>query len=51
MFTVPYVLFHVVILGKLYQIVDICAASAEPTEDFDALTVGMICVRNLQVSE
>ena len=33
----------------MYQVIDICIASAEPTEDLDALTVGMICVKNLQV--
>jgi hypothetical protein len=33
----------------MYQVVDLCVTTAEPTEDFDALTVGMICVRNLQV--
>jgi hypothetical protein len=33
----------------LYQVVDIVAASAEATADFDALTVGMVCLRNLQV--
>lgn len=37
-------------VGKMYQIVDICVVTADPTEDYDALTVGMICVRNLQVS-
>lgn len=36
-------------LAALYQVVDLCITSAEPTEDFDALTVGMICVRNLKV--
>jgi hypothetical protein len=38
-----------VTLGQLYQVVDICTTSAEPTEDLDALTVGMVCIRNLQV--
>jgi len=28
---------------------DICIASADPSEDLDALTIGMVCVRNLQV--
>ena len=37
------------ISGIMYQVIDICIASAEPTEDLDALTVGMICVKNLQV--
>ena len=36
--------------GHMYQIVDACVASAEPTEELDAVTVGMICVRNVQVS-
>ena len=38
-------------IGSMYQIVDICIASAEPTEDLDALTIGMICVKNLQVAK
>jgi hypothetical protein len=25
-------------------------SAAEPTEDLDAITVGMVCVRNLQVT-
>jgi len=37
-------------VGCLYQVMDICIASAEPTEDLDALTIGMVCVRNLQPS-
>lgn len=36
-------------LGKLYQVVDIVVTNAESTEDFDALTIGMVCIRNLQV--
>jgi hypothetical protein len=36
-------------LGCLYQVVDVVIASAEPTEDLDAITVGMVCIRNLQV--
>ncbi len=35
-------------LGIMYQVIDVCVASAEATEDLDALTVGMVCVRNLQ---
>ena len=38
------------LLGSMYQIIDICITSAEPTEDLDALTIGMICVKNLQVT-
>jgi hypothetical protein len=34
----------------MYQIVDAVAATAEATEVFDALVVGMICVRSLQPS-
>lgn len=34
----------------LYQVVDVCVATAEATNDVDALEVGMICVRNLQVN-
>lgn len=37
-------------LGCVYQIVDMCITSAEPTEDFDALTIGMVCIRNLKGS-
>ena len=33
----------------MYQVVDACVASAEPTEELDAVTVGMICIRNVQV--
>ena len=39
------------LLGSMYQIIDICITSAEPTEDLDALTIGMICVKNLQVTK
>jgi len=28
---------------------DVVITTAEPTEDLDAITVGMVCVRNLQV--
>lgn len=37
-------------VGVMYQVVDICITSAEPTEDYDALTVGMVCVRNIKVN-
>ena len=36
-------------LGYMYQIVATAVASAEATENLNALTVGMICVRNLQI--
>ena len=29
---------------------DAVISSAEPTEDLDAITVGLVCVRNLQVA-
>lgn len=29
---------------------DAVISSAEPTEDLDAITVGLVCVRNLQVT-
>lgn len=32
----------------MYQIVDAVAATAEATETYDAMVVGMVCVRNLQ---
>lgn len=32
----------------MYQVIDICTCFAEPTEDLDSITVGMVCVRNLQ---
>jgi len=32
----------------MYEVVDAVAASAAATETYDALTVGMVCVRNLQ---
>ena len=35
--------------GCLYQVIDLVITTAEPTEDLDAITVGMVCVRNLQV--
>lgn len=35
--------------GCAYQVVDVCITSAEPTADLDAITLGMVCVRNLQV--
>ena len=34
----------------MYQVIDACVATAEPTEELDAVTVGMVCVRNIQVS-
>ena len=34
----------------MYEVIDACVATAEPTEELDAVTVGMVCVRNLQVS-
>lgn len=34
----------------MYQVVAVCIATAEATESLNALTVGMVCVRNLQVS-
>mmetsp|Transcript_32355 Transcript_32355/g.54541 ORF Transcript_32355/g.54541 Transcript_32355/m.54541 type:complete len:832 (+) Transcript_32355:47-2542(+) len=36
------------VLGTMYQVMDVCISSAEPTADLDAITVGMVCVRNLQ---
>ena len=36
-----------VILDTVYQIVDVGEYSAEATAELGALTVGMICVRNL----
>jgi len=36
-------------IGMMYQVYDMVIANAEPTEEFDALTIGMVCVRNLQV--
>ena len=33
----------------MYQVIDVCVANAEATEDWDALTIGMVCVRNIQV--
>lgn len=36
-------------LDTMYQVVDICIAQAHPTTELDGITIGMICVRNLQV--
>mgnify|MGYP003387180509 CR=1 FL=1 len=33
----------------MYQVVALTEASAEPTETLNSLSVGMVCVRNLQV--
>lgn len=38
-----------ILVGQLYQIVDICLAHAKPSKNYDGLTVGMICIRNYQV--
>jgi len=35
-------------LDMLYQVVDVQISGAEPSADLDALTVGMVCVKNLQ---
>lgn len=35
-------------LGCMYQVIDAVVVSAEPTEELDAVTVGMVCVRNVQ---
>ena len=35
--------------GFMYQVTDICAVTAGATAELDALTVGMVCVRILQV--
>lgn len=37
--------------GFMYQVIDAVAVTAEATADLDSLTVGMVCVRNLQVFE
>jgi hypothetical protein len=37
-------------LACVYQIVDVCICTAKPTIDLDGVTVGMICVKNLQVN-
>lgn len=36
-------------LHMMYEVVDLYITSAEPTEDLDGITVGLICVRILQV--
>jgi hypothetical protein len=35
-------------LNMMYHVVDIYAVTAEATADLDELTVGMVCIRNLQ---
>ena len=35
-------------IGNMYQVLDIQTVTAMPTEDLDSLTIGMVCVRNLQ---
>ncbi len=35
-------------VGCMYQVLDVQVATAYPTEDLDRLTIGMVCVRNLQ---
>ena len=37
-------------LNHMYQVIGLKVAEAEATETLNALTVGMVCVRNLQVS-
>jgi len=34
-------------LGMIYSVEDVTVASSDATEELDALTVGMVCVRNL----
>ena len=36
-------------VGVMYEVVDVMVSSSEPTEELDALTIGMVCVRILQV--
>lgn len=36
-------------VGYMYQVVDVVIATAEATETLNAVTVGMVCLRNLQV--
>ncbi len=38
-------------VGLIYQVLAIESVTAFPTEELDALTVGMVCVRNLQKDE
>jgi hypothetical protein len=38
-------------VGCIYQVIDMEVVTAYATEDLDRLTVGMVCVRNLQKSE
>ena len=37
-----------VTINHVYEVIDAVAASADATETYDALTVGMVCIRNLQ---
>lgn len=36
-------------LDVVYQVLDVCAAHAGATSTTDALDVGLVCIRNLQV--
>lgn len=37
--------------GIIYEVIDVQVVTADPTEDLDRLTVGMVCIRNLQKNE
>jgi hypothetical protein len=36
-------------IDVVYQVIDVCAAHAGATSTMDALDVGLVCIRNLQV--
>jgi len=38
-------------VGHMYQVLSVDTVTAFPTEDLDALTIGVVCVRNLQKGE
>ncbi len=38
-------------VGQIYEVLDVQEVTAYPTEVLDRLTVGMVCVRNLQKTE
>ncbi len=40
-----------ILVGQMYQVLDVQEVTAYPTEVLDRLTVGMVCVRNLQKTE